>query len=147
MKWFNSLLVIALGFGAVGCGHTDLSQAMLRPVEPGRGGARAHVYLGSQKPPHLFYEVALVQAVATGNAMEFGAVVDSLAVRAGKLGCDAIVRVSYQRGATVAVGYGVCVRFTGQTRPPGEGPWSPAEGNSDGDEEGKGSPSNHGVPL
>lgn len=108
-------LAFAALLGLVGCGRTDVYQAVLRDpaTTPGGGAKRAEIYFASQGPGRLFYEVALVQAVGTGTDANIQDVARALADRAGQLGCDAVVNVQIDQGYTVAHGYGVCVRWSG----------------------------------
>lgn len=92
-----------------GCGHTDFSEIVLRPPTAPRGAVP--VYVKGQTPEREYYDVALVQAVGTGNEGDPESVVAALAERGGQLGCDAVVRVDITQGIARTHAAGVCVKF------------------------------------
>ncbi len=104
----TAVAAIALG----GCWATHVYDAVLRP-EPRAGGSRGPVelYLGAQRPTRAFYDVGLVQAVGFGDDATAGDIAYALRARGQQLGCDAVVNASVDVGASLAHGYGVCVRY------------------------------------
>ncbi len=95
------------------CGQTHVYQAVLRDEGAPRASSRPpELYLGEQRPAWRFYDVGLVQAVGFGDEATPEDMADALRVRGRDLGCDALVKVSVDVGASLAHGYGVCVRAT-----------------------------------
>lgn len=94
----------------VGCGHTELSEIVLRP--PTRGHGPVPVYVKGRDPDREYYDIALVQAVGSGGDADPEELVAKLAERAGILGCDAVVRLDLTQGIARTHAAGVCVRFT-----------------------------------
>lgn len=92
-----------------GCGHTDFAEVVLRPPTAPRGPVP--VYMKGADPPQRYYDVALVQAVGSGSESEPEDVVAKLAARAGRLGCDAIVRLDVTQGISRTHVAGVCVKL------------------------------------
>lgn len=116
-------LLLTAGAAALvlsGCGYTELHEVVLRQPS-GPTGHTVEVYLGAQRPPRPFYEVALLQAIAHGSDANLGDLVKALTARAGVLGCDAIVRVQIDQGYSIAHGFAVCAKYAAaapQARPP-----------------------------
>ena len=108
-------LALALALAAlaalVGCGHTDFSEVVLRPVTAPTGSVA--IFVKGKDPARPFYDVALVQAVGSGNESDPEEVVAALAARGGQLGCDAVVRVDITQGSARTHAAGVCVKYTG----------------------------------
>lgn len=102
--WFALPLLLA-------CGHTDFSEVVLRPPSAPRDPVP--VYLKDRGPDREYYDVALVQAIGSGNESDPEDVVAQLAKRGGVLGCDAIVRLDVTQGSARTHAAGVCVRFVG----------------------------------
>jgi hypothetical protein len=97
----------------VGCGHVETHEAMLHPQVP-RPGHPVELYMFDQPlPSRPFTEVAIVQAVASGNKAEPEQLAEALSARAAELGCDAVVRTAIDLGYGRAHASGVCVTFTG----------------------------------
>jgi hypothetical protein len=106
-------LAILLPLLAVGCGHTETRQAMLRSAEKPTG-ARVELYMAEQPPPaRPFYEIAIVQAIGFGNEARPEDVTRALTDRAGQLGCDAVLRTFIDQGYSRAHAVGVCVKWLG----------------------------------
>lgn len=96
---------------AAGCGHTEAHHAMLRAAEPPTGRA-VEVYMADRPvPARPFYEIALVQAVGFGDEAHPEDVVRALTDKAGRLGCDAVLRTFIDQGYTRAHASGVCVKW------------------------------------
>jgi hypothetical protein len=77
----------------------------------------AFVYVEGQMPPGEFYELGLVQTIGFGSDADAEELVRVLAHDAAEAGCQAIVRVAIDMGATRAHASGVCVRFVGAPPP------------------------------
>lgn len=108
-------LVLAMTAGAslVGCGHVETHAAMLREPAPPTG-RRVELYLAEQEAPaRSLYDVAIVQAIGSGDDANPEAVTRALVERAGALGCDAVVRVTIDQGYSRAHAAGVCVKYLG----------------------------------
>lgn len=102
---------------AVGCGHIDTHQAMLRPAEP-PSGKPVELYMAEQTlPARPYYEIALVQAVGFGNDAHPEDVANALVEKASRLGCDAVLRTFIDQGYSRAHASGVCVKWLGPGAP------------------------------
>ena len=121
-------VVLAVGslLVAAGCGHTETHQAMLRaPEQP--TGRTVELYMAEQPlPARPFYEIALVQAVGFGNEAHPEDVARALTEKAGRLGCDAVLRTFIDQGYSRAHATGVCVKWrpprgSSRSRPPVRG--------------------------
>ncbi len=105
----RALFVLACGVSSVGCGFTELHEVVLR--KPGPPSARVEVYVGNQVPPRPFYEVALLQAVGHGGDANIEDTTRAIEQRAIVLGCDAVVKLRFDQGYSMANAVGVCVRW------------------------------------
>lgn len=123
---------VVLGALAVGCGHTEVHQAMLRSAEPPTGHP-VELYMADQPiPARPYYEIAIVQAIGFGDNAHPETVAKALTDKAAKLGCDAVLRTYVDLGYTRAHATGVCVKWTGPgpaapapVLPPDHGPRPP----------------------
>jgi hypothetical protein len=107
----RALALLALLGGVAGCGHTETHQAMLRNAEPPTG-RNVEVYMADQPlPPRPAYEIAIVQAIGFGTEAHPEDVVKALTDKAGRLGCDAVLRVVVDQGYSRTHASGVCVRW------------------------------------
>lgn len=89
----------------------EVHQIYLRePTMQPRGQIEVYV-VGGAPPRRPFYEVAYVQAIGHGSDADVEDVTRALGNRAARLGCDAIVRVHVELGATRAHASGVCVNW------------------------------------
>ncbi|MBN9159717.1 MAG: hypothetical protein J0I07_02040 [Myxococcales bacterium] len=108
-------VVLAVGslLVAAGCGHTETHQAMLRaPEQP--TGRTVELYIAEQPlPARPFYEIALVQAVGFGNEAHPEDVARALTEKAGRLGCDAVLRTFIDQGYSRAHATVFCVKWLG----------------------------------
>jgi hypothetical protein len=104
-------VLLAALLGAVGCGHTETHQAMLRNAQAPTGRP-VELYMADQPTPaRPFYEIALVQAIGFGSDAHPEDVARSLTEKAGALGCDAVVRTFIDIGYSRAHAAGVCVKW------------------------------------
>ncbi len=94
-----------------GCGTTELHEVVFRTAPPTRAACMP-IYGAEQSLPRPADDMALLEVIATGNAMSRAHVEKTLAERAAQLGCDAVARESVQQGATVMHAYGVCVHWS-----------------------------------
>jgi len=98
---------------ATGCGHTETHQALFRAPEP-PSGHTVEIYMADMAiPARPYYEIALVQAVGFGTESHPEDIAAALTEKAGKLGCDAVVRVFLDQGYSRSNASGVCVRWVG----------------------------------
>jgi hypothetical protein len=96
-----------------GCGHMETHAAQLRAAEPPTGRT-VELYLADQPTPaRPFYEIALVQAIGFGNDAHPEDVARALTEKAGRLGCDAVLRAFIDQGYSRAHAAGVCVKWLG----------------------------------
>lgn len=120
--------LVLLSLSAIGCGHTEAHEAMLRPAEAPTGKT-VELYMADQPlPARPFYEIALVQAVGFGDEAHPENVAHALTERARRIGCDAVLRTFIDQGYARAHASGVCVRWLGPgpaaptpVLPPGHG--------------------------
>ena len=106
-------VALAVLLFAVGCGHTEIRQAMLRSAEP-PSGRPAELYMADQPAPtRPFYEIALIQTIGFGNEAHPEDLARALTDRATALGCDAVLRTFIDQGYARAHASGVCVKWLG----------------------------------
>jgi hypothetical protein len=99
-----------------GCGTLQTHHVLTGPPAPPRGGVR--IFLQGQPSPTGVQEVAIVQAVGTGEYARLERVVEGLQSEAGQLGCFAVVNVKIDQGSSTASGTGTCVREAAGPAPP-----------------------------
>ena len=109
------LLSLSLAVAAIpvltACGHTEAHVAMLRAPQP-RTDHTVELYVADQAPPgRPFYDIAILQTVGFGSEANAEDVTRALTIKAGALGCDAVVRVFIDIGYSRAHASGVCVKF------------------------------------
>jgi hypothetical protein len=112
----SRLVLVVVGCAAAalacGCGYTETHEAMLRA--PQTPTTKVELYMADQAPPaRPFYELALVQAIGFGSDAHPEDVARALTDKAGRLGCDAVVRASIDVGYSRAHAAGVCVKWLG----------------------------------
>ncbi|MBX3190298.1 MAG: hypothetical protein KF819_25085 [Labilithrix sp.] len=96
-----------------GCGHTETHAAMLRaPQAPSTQPVELYV-IDQAAPARPFYDIAIVQAIGFGNDANPEDIAKALSAKAASLGCDAVIRVSFDVGYSRAHGSGVCVKYLG----------------------------------
>jgi hypothetical protein len=104
MKKFAVFLPLFL----IGCGSVEVHQVFLR--QPSMIENREiEVYVAGAPPKRAYYDIAIVQAIGHGSDADVEHVTHALANRAGRIGCDALVRVHVEIGYGRAHGTGVCV--------------------------------------
>lgn len=105
----------------VACGHTETHEALFRAPEP-PSGHTVEIYMSDQPiPARPYYEIALVQAIGFGSESHPEDIAQALSEKAGKLGCDAVVRTFLDQGFSRSNASGVCVKWVGAP-PPGSVP-------------------------
>lgn len=118
--WHHPLWLVACALAwqlFPGCGRTTTHFVLSGSAGPVHEGNVALVLQG-QPPPEGLEEVALLQAVGSGIHADMEHVVQGLVERARSLGCNAIVNVKIDQGASHASGTGVCLRPPGPSVPP-----------------------------
>ncbi|MBX3259388.1 MAG: hypothetical protein KF782_06830 [Labilithrix sp.] len=114
------LALVAFALVASACGHTETHQALLRAPAPPTGKT-VELYMADQPlPERPYYEIALVQAIGFGDEAHPEDVAKALTDKAGRLGCDAVLRAFIDQGYSRAHASGVCVKWLGP------GPAAPA---------------------
>ncbi len=110
---FTAAMVAASSALSVGCGHTDVYEALIRP--PSRGTGRpAEVYMAPAPPPRAYADVAMIQVIGFGADANLEDTVRAMTLRAEQLGCDAVVQVRVDTGATLSHGFGVCANWVAE---------------------------------
>lgn len=109
MEWCRAGLLGSLFL--LGCGHTDFSEVVLRPLSAPH--APVAIFVKGKGPDRPYYDVALVQAVGSGTESDPEDVVAALSARGGQLGCDAVIRVDISQGGSRTHAAGVCVKYMG----------------------------------
>ncbi len=112
MRFAGAVLFVTLASAIAGCGHLETHQAMLRSAEPPTGRP-VEIYVAEQPVQRPFYEIALVQAVGFGAQAHPEEIVRALTEKAGRLGCDAVIRTFIDQGYSRANATGVCVKWLG----------------------------------
>ena len=99
-----------LSLFSVGCGSTEVHQVFLR--HPSLNSRRDIVVYVTGAPPHrAYYEIAILQAVGHGSDADVEDVTHAIANRGARLGCDAVIRLHVELGATRAHASAVCVNW------------------------------------
>jgi hypothetical protein len=93
---------------SLGCGSVEGRALVFR--EPTPPVAQTALFVG-QLPAKPYYETGLVQALGTGLSADKPSVLQALREQGRRAGCDAVVRISVERGQTAAHAIGVCVRW------------------------------------
>lgn len=108
---FTAFGLAAFALAVAGCGHTETHQALLRAPEAPTGKT-VELYMADQPiPARPFYEIAMVQAIGFGNEAHPEDVAKALIDKAGRLGCDAVLRTFIDQGYSRAHAAGVCVKW------------------------------------
>jgi hypothetical protein len=102
---------LGLACGVAGCGHIELHEYALRDEGMYTSRGPAELYLNGERPAHTLYEIAVLQAIGLGSDANLESVMSALAARGGELGCDAVVRTTYDRSIDEVQARGVCVRY------------------------------------
>ncbi len=109
----------------IGCGSTEVHQIFVR--EPSMIEHRdIEVYVSGSPPKRPYYDIAILQAIGHGSDADVEHVTHAIANRAGRLGCDAVVRVHVELGYARAHGTGVCVKWAQAAEVPAPPPPAPA---------------------
>lgn len=109
----------ALSAALVACGHTESYVALLR--EPAPSDRTIEVYIDAM-PARPFTDAAILQAIGYGSRANPEDLVKALLSEGARVGCDAIVRIQFDYGATSAHATGNCVRYTGPAPLPSAAP-------------------------
>lgn len=97
----------------LGCGQTVVHRWMLAaPQRPTNAPVRVFSSRGATPPSH---EIALIEAVGTGNQAEGDLVLNALQREAMSLGCNGVVRVELAQGESTVVATGVAVQLGDQS--------------------------------
>ena len=90
----------------IGCGSIEAYRAPFRaPLPPTK---EVQLFIDTV-PATPFSEVGLVQVIGHGNKAEQETVLDAMRREGKQMGCDAIVRLRFNQGATMSHAIGVCV--------------------------------------
>jgi len=107
------MMRLAFAFAAAmalcGCGRVQTSRVITGPTGAPFAGQVA-IVMENAPPPAQFVEVAILQSIGYGMSADLASVVGGLQAEAARLGCDAVIRVRVDQGASQASGTGVCVR-------------------------------------
>jgi hypothetical protein len=105
----KSFGVALAALAAFGCGTLRTEH-----VTTGQPGAPIHdevrVVMQGQAPPGPVEEVAIVQSVGTGTYNSFERVIEAMRERARRLGCDVLVNVRVEAGASTTSGSAIAGR-------------------------------------
>ncbi len=96
------LCVLALS----GCGRVQ-NHHVLTGAPRAASAGDVRVLMENAPVPEGFVEVAIVQSVGSGFKAELAPVISGLKEQAQKLGCNAVVRVRVDQGASLATAVGV----------------------------------------
>jgi hypothetical protein len=98
--------LVCLVFGALACGSLEQHRVITGTPRAQQAG-EVRVLMDSAPLPPGFAEVALVQAVGTGQQVGDAALLSGLKAQAQQLGCNAVVRVHIDHGQQKAAAIGV----------------------------------------
>lgn len=101
----------ALATLLAGCGHTETHAAMLRAPQSSPSQPVELYVVDQAVPTRPYYDIAIVQAIGFGNDANPEDIARALTEKAASLGCDAVIRVSFDVGYSRAHGAGVCVKY------------------------------------
>ena len=107
--------VLSIAVALVACGHTESYVALLREAAP--SDRTIEVYVDST-PTRPFTDAAILQAIGYGGRANPEELVKVLLAEGAHVGCDAIVRVQFDYGASSVHATGNCVRYTGPAPSP-----------------------------
>jgi hypothetical protein len=102
------VLLIAI-VGSVACATVKSEHAVTGTPGPAYAGD-VKIAMEGAAVPAAYDEVAIVSSTGTGEAAALPAVLSGLKSEAASLGCDAVIHVRYDRGASSASATGVAVR-------------------------------------
>lgn len=106
----TALLFVALGIA--GCvSATATAEHVLTGTPRAAYAGSVKVVMDGVQAVGEFEEVAIVSATGRGTNASLPAVLGALQADAASLGCDAIIRVRYDRGVESATATGVAVRM------------------------------------
>jgi len=109
----TSTIVAFLALFLAACGATETHRVITgQPRAQYTGNIRIH--MEGQGQPADFREIAIVQAKCTGSHADLEHVIAGLRQQAAWVGCDTIVRIHFDQGASHASGTGVCGIATGE---------------------------------
>ncbi len=104
------LLLVAMGIA--GCVSVSVTSEHVLTGIPGAAYAgNVKVVMDGSPVRGEYEEVAIVSATGMGNTASLPAVLGALQGEAASLGCDAVIRVRYDRGVESATAIGVAVRL------------------------------------
>src|SRR5262249_37784434 len=103
------IVLLAASLGA--CSYTTTSHVVTGTPGPARGG-EIRIVMSGVEAPAGFAEVAILQAVGVGGNADLPHLVRGLKAEAAALGCDVVINVKIDQGATAASATGVAGRFT-----------------------------------
>ena len=106
MRWTAPLFV---ALGMVSCVNVN-SERVLTGTPSAAYGGNVKVVMDESPVGGEYEEVAIVSATGNGNGASLPAVIGALQSQAASLGCNAVIRVRYDRGADSATATGVAVR-------------------------------------
>jgi hypothetical protein len=107
---FYILFLAEFSLFLCGCGSVEVHQIFMR--QPSMIEHRdIEVYVASAPPKRPYYEIAILQAIGNGSDADVEHVTHAIANRGARLGCDAVVRLHVELGATRAHGSAVCVHW------------------------------------
>jgi hypothetical protein len=108
------LFCAIFGLFLSGCGSIEVHQIFIR--QPSMIEHRdIEVYVTGAPPHRPYYDIALIQAIGSGSDADVDHVTHAIANRAARLGCDAVVRLHVELGATRAHASAVCVHWAQAT--------------------------------
>ncbi len=108
----SPILVTALACALlVGCGSITTYRFPLDKQTGQISAAPPQVFFEGSMPTEAMQELAMVEAVGTGNKASVEEVVGALQLEASRWGANAIVRVKVDCGYSQCHGWGVAVRF------------------------------------
>lgn len=100
--------IVSVASVGTGCGSVEGRALAFR--EPTPPVAQTELFVG-KLPAKPYYETGLVQALGAGMSADKPSVLQALREQGRRAGCDAVVRISFERGQTAAHAIGVCVRW------------------------------------
>lgn len=102
---------LLLAIGLTGCLAGVTAEHVLTGSPGAAYGGPVRIVMEGEAGAREFEEVAIVTATGSGYSASLPEVLGALQREAASLGCDAVVRVRYDRGVSSATATGVAVRL------------------------------------
>ena len=102
--------VVGVALTTSACGQIDTYEVVTgTPAAP--HDAPVSIFSEEEGVPPGVTEVALIQAIGSGNLATVPSVIEKLQQMAQRLGCNAVIRLRVDSGGSMVAGFGVAVQM------------------------------------